>query len=168
MILETERLLLRKLTLEDAPFIFALVNSSNWLKFIGDKQVKTLKDAEAYIQEKMLDHYAKFGFGFYLVLQKKTHEPIGITGFIKRPSLEHVEVGFAFLPDFEGKGYAFESTHAAMGFGKNTLKIAPIVAITHPENTRSQKLLINIGLQFEGMIQPEGFKEECSYFIEVV
>lgn len=166
MILETERLILRKLTLADAPFIFELVNSPNWLEYIGEKNVKTIEDAEKYIQVKMLDHYKKYGFGFYLAVTKNTKETLGLTGFIKRDSLENAEVGYAFLPKGEGKGFAIESTKAIMDYGKKQLNISKVVAITHPENKKSQKLLVKLGLRFISLIKLPEFETECNYFEE--
>ena len=104
MILVTERLLLRKLTLTDAPFILKLVNDPSWLQYIGDKNVHSLKDAEQYILEKILNHYELHGFGFYLVVTKNNKTPIGITGFINRASMDAIEVGFAFISSATGNG----------------------------------------------------------------
>ena len=167
MILQTERLTLRKLTLADAPFIYELVNSPNWLEYIGEKNVKNLKDAENYIQAKILNHYKKHGFGFYLAITKDTKQAVGLTGFIKRDSLDNPEVGYAFLPSGSGKGYALESTKAILNYGKTQLNIAKIVAITHPDNKRSQKLLLKLGFQYISLIKLPEFEIECSYFEEV-
>ena len=166
MILETERLSLRKLTLADAPFIFELLNSPNWLAYIGEKNVKTIADAENYIQVKMLEHYKKYGFGFYLAITKDTKKSVGLTGFIKRDSLEQIEVGYAFLPSGSGKGFAYESSKAILNYGKEKLDIPFVVAITHPENKSSQKLLLKLGLQFKSMIKLPEFDNECAYFEE--
>ncbi|MDT0552937.1 GNAT family N-acetyltransferase [Urechidicola vernalis] len=166
MILETDRLHILKFTLKDAPFIFELVNSPNWLKFIGDKNVKSLKDAEQYIQEKLLNQYKHFGFSFYLVRTKSKQKPIGMTGFIKRPSMQDVEIGFSFLPNSSGKGYALESSKAILKYGKSHLKIEKVVAITDQKNTRSQKLLERLGLEKQGEIILPDFDKPCSYFEE--
>lgn len=166
MNLETERLCIRKFTLEDAPFIFELVNTPSWLQFIGDKNVKTLKDAEQYIQEKMLDHYHTHGFGFYAVCVKENQSPIGMTGFIKRPSMQDVEIGFAFLPINSGKGYALESSKEILKYGKSILKLEKVVAITDPKNTNSQKLLKRLGFENHGEILLPDFNQPCSYFEE--
>src|SRR5690606_22194730 len=104
--IETERLFLREYTLEDAPFIFKLMNSDGWLKNIGDRHIKTVKDAEAYMQKFYLNSYVENGFGPFLVSLKETGVPIGSSGLYKRDNLEHPDVGFAFLPEFGKKGYA--------------------------------------------------------------
>ena len=166
MILDTKRLYLRKFNLTDAPFIFELVNSPDWLTYIGNKNVKNLKDAEQYIQEKMLDHYKKHGFGFYLVITKDENIPIGITGFINRESMTDVEVGYGFLPIGTGKGYALEATQAIMEYGETKLNLDNIVAITHPDNTSSQKLLEKLGLTSNGMILLPGFEGPCALFTQ--
>jgi len=165
MILETERLYLRKMTLEDAPFIFQLVNDPSWLEYIGDKNVNSLKDAKQYIEEKILKQYEIYGFGFYLVITKNENISIGLTGFIKRPSMNEIEIGFAFLPIGTGKGYAFESTKAVLDYGKKALNLSKIVAITDPDNFNSQKLLERIGLKHNGIIQLPEFENPCTLFI---
>lgn len=151
--------------LTDALFIFELVNSPAWLKYIGDKNVKSLKDAEQYIQIKILDQYEMHGFSFYAVLTKDRNIPIGITGFINRPSMTDVEVGFGFLPIYSGKGYAAEATIAIMEYGRTQLNLNKIVAITDPDNLSSQKLLKKLGLRSNGNILLPEFENPCSYFV---
>ena len=135
--IETERLNLREYTLEDAPFIFKLMNSEGWLKNIGDRNIKTIEDAEAYMQKNYLSSYEKHGFGPLLVSLKETNEPIGSSGLYKRNNLEHPDVGFAFLSEFGNNGYAFESTQAVMKYASEALKLETIVGITLPENIPS-------------------------------
>src|ERR1700704_4791358 len=108
-ILETDRLLLRKLTADDAEFILDLLNQPSFLQFIGDKGVRTLDDARQYILAGPVASYERFGFGLYLTALKESQVSIGICGLIKRETLEDVDVGFAFLPQFWSKGYAFEA-----------------------------------------------------------
>ena len=108
-ILETERLLLREITIEDAYFLFQLMNDPDWLQFIGDRNIVSIKAAEDYISNKLQPSYAKFGFGFYLTSLKEENFPIGICGLVKRPALEHVDIGFAFMPEFRKKGLRFSS-----------------------------------------------------------
>lgn len=156
IIAETERLLLRELTVEDAPFIFGLVNEPAWLKFIGDKGVRTLEDAENYIINGPLKSYAANGFGLWIVELKEQHMPIGMCGLIKRDALEHVDIGFAFLAVHNGNGYGYEAAAAVLGYAKNTMGVKHILAITNQDNVRSIRLLEKLGLKFERLITMPG------------
>lgn len=167
MILETERLIIREMTIKDAPFLLKLLNDPTWIQFIGDRNVHTIKDAENYIQEKMIDSYKKNGFGFYAVIDKNTNTSLGTTGLIDREGMEHIEVGFAFLNEFAGKGYAFESTKAMLNYAATILKINPIVAITDLDNIKSAKLLERLGLRFDKNIQLPDFKNENKLFVPI-
>jgi [ribosomal protein S5]-alanine N-acetyltransferase len=151
-ILQTQRLSLRELTPDDAPFILKLVNEPTWLQFIGDKGVRTLKDAVNYILSGPAKSYRTNGFGLWLVSLKEEDLPIGICGLIKRAELEHVDIGFAYLPDYSGRGYAFEAASATLEYAKNSLALTRILAITNQDNIRSIKLLEKLGLQFEKLI----------------
>jgi len=157
--IETERLQLREYTLSDAPFIFKLMNSEGWLKNIGDRNIKTLEDAEAYMQKNYLSSYEKHGFGPYLVTLKEDGTPIGSSGLYKRDNLEFPDVGFAFLSEFNGKGYAFESTQSVMKFAAEKLKLQTIVGITLQENVSSIKLLKKLGLSENGTYTYEDGEE---------
>jgi RimJ/RimL family protein N-acetyltransferase len=152
-VLETERLVLRRMTADDAEFIFELVNEPSFIRFIGDKGVRNHADAVQYIQTGPVASYERFGFGLYLVELKEGAVPIGMCGLVKRDSLPDVDVGFAFLPAFWSKGYAFESAAAVKAYGKDILGIGRLVAITNPDNESSIKLLEKIGLRFERMIR---------------
>jgi RimJ/RimL family protein N-acetyltransferase len=164
MKLETERLILSELSLKDAPFFFELVNDSTWIQFIGDKNVKTIADAEKYLSDKIIPSYVKNGFGFYLISRKKDNASIGISGLVDRKGLEYVDVGYALLPKYRKKGYAFEATKAVMEFAKNNLQLNPILAITNVDNTRSIKLLERLGLHFDKLIQLPGEEKKCKLF----
>jgi RimJ/RimL family protein N-acetyltransferase len=152
-VLETDRLNLRWLSTSDAEFILELLNEPSFLQFIGDKGVRTLEDARNYILNGPVDMYARLGFGLYLTELKENGVPIGICGLIKRDTLEDVDIGFAFLPGFWVKGYAYESASAVMAYGKDVLGLKRIVAITSPNNHASAKLLEKLGLQFERIIR---------------
>lgn len=148
-LLQTDNLIIRKLSVDDASFIFELVNMPAWLQYIGDRGVRTLPDAEQYIKNGPMASYAKFGFGLYLVALKDTNEPIGMCGLLKRDTLEDPDIGFAFLQKFTGNGYAFESAAAVLTYGKNVLGLSRIVAITTKDNNSSIKLLKRLGFEFE-------------------
>lgn len=164
-ILESERLLLRWLNSNDAAFILRIVNEPSWLEYIGDKGVKTLRDAEHYIQSGPIDMYGRLGFGMYLVELKQSGEPIGMCGLIKRESLTDVDIGFAFLPDFCGKGYAFESASAVMSHAKDALGLSKIVAITSQDNHASSKLLGKLGFRFERLVQLQANGETIKLYV---
>ena len=152
-ILETERLLIRQLSTEDAGFILELLNEPSFIRNIGDRGVRTIEGANAYILNGPVASYAKNGFGLYLVKLKETDESIGMCGLIKRDTLEDVDIGYAFLPKFWSKGYAFESARAVKEYAKNTIGLNRIVAIVDPENGGSIRVLEKIGLQFEKMVR---------------
>lgn len=159
MNIETERLLLREYNLNDVPFIFKLMNSEGWLKYIGDRNIKTLEDAEAYLQKNYLSSYEKHGFGPYLVILKEDGTPIGSSGLYKRDNLDFPDVGFAFLSEFANKGYAYESAKAVMNYAAEKLKLQTIVGITLPENSASIKLLKKLGLAEIGTYKYEDGEE---------
>ena len=154
IVLETERLFLRGLNVADAPFILALLNEPSFLRYIGDKKVRTLADAEQYILNGPVASYERHGFGLCAVELKETHTPIGMCGLLKREELPDPDIGFAFLPDFWSKGFAFEAAAAVMNDARERLQLERILAITNQDNESSIKLLQKLGLQIEGGIKP--------------
>jgi len=155
---QTERLLLRWLDPGDSAFILELVNDPSWMRYIGDKGVKTIQDAKRYIENGPVEMYQRLGFGLYMVELKENGAPIGICGLIKRDALPDVDLGFAFLPRFWGNGYAFESASAVMSYGREALGLSRIVAILSQDNHRSAKLLEKLGFRFDSTVslQPGG------------
>lgn len=166
-ILETDRLILRQLVVEDATFIFALLNDPGWLRFIGDRGIRTLDDARNYILQGPVAMYARYGFGLYLTVRKQDGVPIGLCGLLKRDGLADVDIGYAFLPQFRGQGYAAEAAAAVMAYGKNVLELARIVAITAPDNERSAKVLEKLGLTFTKMITLPGDESAVKLFTPI-
>lgn len=150
--IHSDRLLLRPLELGDAGFIFELVNEPSFIQNIGDRGVRTLADAEKYIEIGPLASYAKNGFGLMAVTLKETEEPIGMCGLIKRDALDDVDIGYAFLPTFWSKGYAIEAARAVMGTAK-ALGLKRVVAIVDPVNVGSIRVLEKLGMTFEKMIR---------------
>lgn len=167
-ILETDRLVLRQLVVEDATFIFALLNDPGWLRFIGDRGIRTLDDARNYILQGPVAMYARHGFGLYVTARKQDGVPIGLCGLLKRDGLADVDIGYAFLPQFRGQGYAAEAATAVMAYGKNVLGLARIVAITAPDNERSAKVLEKLGLAFTEMITLPGDESAVKLFTPIV
>jgi [ribosomal protein S5]-alanine N-acetyltransferase len=162
--IQTERLSIRLMSLDDSAFILRLLNEPSWIQYIGDKGVRTEDDAKNYIQTGPIQMYKEYGFGLYVVTIKETGVPIGICGLIKRPSLVHVDLGFAFLPEYTGKGYAFESAQAVLQYGQETFHLDKIVAFTTIDNTNSQKVLLKLGFVFEELIKFPNDPEELKLF----
>jgi RimJ/RimL family protein N-acetyltransferase len=160
LVLETERLILRHLTLDDAPFVRELVNEPGWIRNIGDRGVDRVEDAERYLRKSYLDSYAEHGFGMYLVAGKADGVSMGICGLIKRDTLADVDIGFAFLARFGGRGYAFESAAAVMAHARDALGLRRVVAITIAENTPSRRLLEKLGMRLEKVLPPSDEPEE--------
>lgn len=146
----TNRITLRKLTQNDAAFILELLNDPAFIRFIGDRNVRTLEDAANYLKGP-LESYERNGFGLWMV-ENKVGIPLGICGLIKRETLPHVDIGYAFLPEFRSQGLAFEAARATLDFARDTLKISRVLAIVTPDNERSIRLLTKLGLKFERMI----------------
>ena len=161
---ETERLILRQLQKDDAAFILELLNEPSFLQNIGDKGVRTIDDACQYILNGPVASYERFGFGLYLVALKETRLPIGICGLVKRDGLEDMDIGYALLPQFWSKGYAFEAASAVLTFGRQTLGLKRIVAITTPDNHSSIRVLHKLGLKFEKMVKLPGAETESKLF----
>ncbi|MBL7897524.1 MAG: GNAT family N-acetyltransferase [Crocinitomicaceae bacterium] len=145
----TERLLIRKFTISDAAFMLELMNTPQWIKNIGDRNVKTIQDAENYLQKGALRYDELKGISFYAVCLRESEKVIGTCGFVKREFLEDVDFGFAFLPAYFGKGYAFESAVAMLDFGFDTLELHQCAAICLHENDSSVKLLKRLGFSYE-------------------
>ena len=161
---ETERLIIQPTTELDAAFIFELLNSPKWLKYIGDRNVHTIDDAAIYIKEKMIPQLEKLGFSNNTVIRKSDDVKVGTCGLYDREGLEGVDIGFAFLPQYEKKGYAYESVNKLKEAAIFHFNITEIKAITMKENISSQNLLKKIGLQFKEMIKFPEDEEELMLF----
>lgn len=161
--IKTERLTMRRFTLDDAPFFLRLVNDPDWIRNIGDRNVHTDDEARAYLTKSYLANYERNGFGLYLTaLTDGT--PIGMCGVMKRDGLDDIDIGFAFLPEGRGQGYAAEAARASLKYGKEVLKKSRVVAIVLPSNTPSVALLTKIGLTFERMIRMRDDADELAFY----
>jgi len=163
-LLETTRLRLHEITVADAPFYVKLFNSEGWIKYIGDRGVHTISDAEAYIKKNYLPSYEKHGYGSYTVQLKETNETIGACGLYKRDNLDHPDIGFAFLGEYLGKGYGYEAASAVMEYAQTTLGIQKVLGFTLEDNVASIMLLEKLGLQKSGTYLFENDKEELLLF----
>lgn len=149
--LETGRLYLRELSVKDAAFILELVNEPLWLRFIGDRGIRTQEGALEYLLQGPLAMYRQHGFGLWRVSLRETDAPIGICGLIQRPTLEDVDLGFAFLSAYARQGYALEAAAGTLQYAWEKLGLRRVVAITSPDNDPSGRLLAKLGFRFERM-----------------
>jgi len=161
---ETERLDLKPTSEEDAPFIFELLNAPKWIEYIGDRNVKSVEDAQEYIITKIKPQLEKLGYSNYTIIRKSDNVKLGICGLYDREGLEGIDIGFALLPEHERKGYAFEAANELKRVGVEEFGISRIRAITTKENIASQKLLEKLGLKFIRNVQlPNHDKEVLLY-----
>jgi len=163
-LLTTQRLDLRHLAACDAAFMLDLLNDPSFIANIGDRGVRTVADATRFIQDRMIPSYARYGYGLYLVELRATGAAMGICGLVRRDYLDDPDIGFAFLPQFRGEGYARESATAVSVHAFEALRLPRLLAITSLHNTRSMHLLEKIGLRFERMITPPGEATEIRVY----
>jgi len=161
---ETERLYLTPTTTVDAELILELFNTPKWIEFIGDRKLKNTQDAKEYISNHMTPQLERLGFGNYTVRRKFDGAKIGCCGLYDREGVEGIDIGFAFLPQYENKGYGFESTNALKEAAFAEFNLMEISAITTQRNISSQKLLVKLGLQFEKNIKLIDDSEELLLF----
>ena len=152
-ILTTPRLSIEKVTQDDSAFIFELMNTPTWIQYIGDRSIKSIADATAYIETNYLTSYKENGYGLYKMVLTSTLAPIGMCGFVKRDYLDAPDIGFAVLPAYEGMGYTSEAATKILDYGLHTLNLELVLGITSLENIRSQRLLEKLGLIKQGTIQ---------------
>ena len=162
--IETERLALTQLANRDAEFIRGLLNEPSFLRYIGDRGVRTTDDACRYIQDGPVASYARYGFGLLRVGLKSDDTPIGICGVLKRDTLPEPDLGFSLLPAWWSKGYAYEAASAVMQHARGPLRLGRILAITSVDNDPSIKLLGKLGFRFERMIRLGEDAEELRLF----
>ena len=161
---ETERLILKPTDKEDGEFIFKIMNTPKYYKYIGDRNIRTLEDAENYITQKMMPQYEKMGFGNFTVTLKSDGSKIGFCGIYARPSLETPDIGFAFFEEYEGKGYAYEASSLLKQLAKDEFGLKKLSGITVEYNHSSRKLLEKLGLKFQKKFFMEGDPEELMYY----
>jgi ribosomal-protein-alanine N-acetyltransferase len=153
VVLETARLTMRRFALHDAEFILELLNEPSFVRYNGEKGVRTLDDAKNYLKTGPMESYRRHGFGLLLVTRRDDQVPVGMCGLLQRDELDDPDVGFAFLPQFWSMGYGAESTEAILQYGRDRLEMKRIVAITSPENDASIRLLLKAGLSFESTVR---------------
>lgn len=164
--IETERLTLRRMTTADAPLMLALLNDPDFLRFVGDRQVRTDEEARRYLENGPLAAYARDGFGSYAVELKRSGDAIGICGLFKRDHLPDPDIGFAFLPAWRGQGFAGESAQAVLRDAAARLGLTRVLAIVDPRNARSIALLERLGLEDAGTLSSDDGVALACYAID--
>ena len=160
----TERLVIREFSLTDADFVVQLLNEELFLQHIGDKGVRSAKDARKYLQDGPIASYSAYGYGLFHVGEKKTGKSLGMCGLLRRNDQPHPDIGFAFLEQYHAQGYAYESAMAVLDYGYDAMNLDTIVAYADAENTRSIRLLEKLGLRFTGETRIDGIPEIQSMF----
>jgi RimJ/RimL family protein N-acetyltransferase len=163
-VLETPRLLLRHLTPGDSAFLVELMNEVPYIENIGDRGVRTVADATRYIEEKYTASYVRQGFGLYLVELKEGAAPIGICGLVKRESLDHPDLGFAYLRRFWSRGYATEAASATLAYARDSLMLPYVYGLVSPKNARSIRLLELLGLYYVRSLELAGQPSESHLY----
>ncbi|HSO59046.1 MAG TPA: GNAT family N-acetyltransferase [Paenisporosarcina sp.] len=163
-VIETERLVLRYMQTEDAKFMLALLNEPDWINYIGDRGIRTIDEAKKYIEDGPMTMYKEEGFGLYLVELKESETPVGICGLIQRDFLKDVDLGFAILSPYWGRGFAFEAAQATLKYGNETLGYHRIAGFTSLDNEKSANLLLKLGMTEEGNIKFASTSEDIRLF----
>ena len=163
LVLETPRLTIRRLDEDDAPFMHALLNDAAFIRFIGDRNVRTHEEARAYIRSGPMTSYEQHGHGLYLVAAKESGEPIGTCGILRREMLPDPDLGFAFAADHRGKGYGKEAASAVLEYARSSLGMSRIAAIVSPDNEPSLRALGSLGFAFERMVRMKDDEPEIYY-----
>lgn len=156
MIVETPRLIIRELTIDDAAFVLALTNEPSTIENIGDKGLRSVADAERFILAGPWTTEQKPGYGQFAVELKPGGDLIGVCGILYRVKLDLTDVGFALMPKYWRQGFAFEAARAVMNYGHSVLSVKNIVGLTSENNTASINLLKKLGLSFEAMVSMSG------------
>ena len=159
----TERLILNPFAESDAPFLNQLMNTPGYLKYIGDRKIRTDEKAADYIREKLIPSYEISGFGFYIVRLRHMDFPIGLCGMTKRDNLEAIDLGFGFLDDYHGQGYAYEASKGVMEHAQEYHGVKRLIAVTTEDNLLSRRLLAKLGFSVDKFIKWTDGEETMQY-----
>lgn len=162
--LETKRLTLSQLSYADCAFIVELLNEPSFLRYIGDRGVRNPGEARDYLQKGVIDSYAKYGYGLFLVTHKKTRAALGMCGLVMRDEFEHPDLGFAFLERYWRNGFAYESSVAVLRHAYERLGLSMVIAMADADNTSSIALLEKLGFSFQQMVTMPGETVEICQF----
>ena len=163
-VIETERLNLREMSEADAAFVLEVLNDPGFIRFVGDRGVRTVEDAARYVAERFAESYRRNGFGLWLVATKGEGVPVGMCGLLTRKELNVVEVGYAFLPPFRGRGYAYEAASATTEYARGVLGLSRLYAIVNPDNAVSIRVLEKLGMRFERAVRLTGEESDVNLF----
>ena len=164
---ETERLFLKATSKEDAPFILELINSPKWIQNIGDRNVNSIEEAEVYVKERMTPQLERLGYSNYTVIRKLDGAKMGTCGLYARDGLDGIDIGFAFLPEYEKQGYAHEASARLMDFAVQEMMMPMIQGVTLEENIASRKLLEKLGFKLKGTTRIPNDDEELLLYLFV-
>ncbi len=164
VILNSANLALREASSSDAAFVLALINQPAWKQHIANHSISTLGGAEEYIRDKLVSHYKLHGFGLWVVETKANSIPVGLCGLLKRDSLEHIDLGYGFLPNYWGQGFAHEASVLCLRYAFEKLEQSKVWAITTPANERSIKLLSRLQFVFKKQYSHPGSSDVLSLF----
>lgn len=160
----TKRLLLPRLTVDDAPLMLAIWNDPAFVHYVGDRGIRTLGDTRTALQQGVLRLYSDHGYGPYTMVLKRTGESIGICGLFKRASIDDPDIGFAVLPEYRGQGYVLEAARSVVAYAREQLNLPRLTAIVSPENAASVALIGKLGLEFERMHRMPGDDDDVALF----
>lgn len=163
-ILDTERLTLRCMRPDDAAFYLELINDPSWITNIRDKGIHTLEAARADILNGPMAMQEKHGFSLYAVERKQDRVALGMCGLIKRDSLQDIDIGYAFLPRYVGRGYALEAARAVLHYAQTVLSLPKLAAITSPDNQRSKQVLQKLGFVLEQVVVLAGEERDTNLY----
>ena len=162
--LHTERLRIERFREADAAFLLTLLNDPDFINNIGDREVRDLEAAERFFRDRLESSYREFGFGMFAVRQRQTGEILGMCGLVRRAQLEHVDLGYAFLPTARGQGYALEAARRVMAYAVDDLGLEQLLAIVNEDNLPSRHLLEKLGMRYERRLRLEDSAAEvCLY-----
>ncbi len=164
-LITTDRLVLREFDLEDASFILELVNDQGWLENIGDKNVHSIEDAEQYLLSGPIRSYQENGYGLYMVELKLTNIAVGMCGLVKRDCFKSPDVGFAFVPEYRGLGFASEAGRSVLKYAKSQLSLNRVIGVTSMNNVGSMKALEKMGMQYDSLVSMPGYDEKSRLFV---
>jgi ribosomal-protein-alanine N-acetyltransferase len=165
-VIVTARLALRELNADDAPFVLHLLNDPTFLRYIGDRGVRDLDEAQRYIVKGMVKSYERHGFGLWLVeLREDGHCPIGLCGLVSREGLPAPDIGFALLPQWWSQGLALEAATAVMEHARRIIGLPRVLAIASLQNESSVRLLRRLGFRFDSEIRMPGEADPVALFV---
>lgn len=165
--LETDRLTLRPFEDADAPFIVRLLNEPGFLRYIGDRGVRTEQDARGYISRVAEESYRQHGFGLLLVQRKPDGAPIGMCGVMQKPWLDSPDLAYAFLAEAAGHGYATEAARAVLAHARADLRLGRIDAVVTADNAASIRVLERLGFTARGVVVDPGSQDALQLYASI-